>query len=125
LIKLLYVGLGGFCGAVLRFLAGNFVNRLFVQTSLQPGTMAVNITGCLFIGFLGGLADSRAVFNETIRLFLFVGLLGGFTTFSTFQFEVFHLFREGHLAAGLINMGGQVVIGFVAVWLGFTASRLI
>jgi len=88
-------------------------------------TLVINVAGCLAIGFLAVLSETRGIFDPSARGFLFVGLLGGFTTFSTFGYETFHLFREGQLAAGLTSIALQIVLGLGAVWGGAALARLV
>jgi fluoride exporter len=121
--NILLVGAGGLVGSIARYLLGGWVYRL-VKTPLLPyGTLAVNVLGCLIIGFLAGLSESRQVFPREARLFLFIGVLGGFTTFSTFGFETFALARDGELLAAAGNVVAQVIFGLGAVWLGNILSR--
>jgi CrcB protein len=89
------------------------------------GTLTVNVIGCFVIGFLAQLAESRGVFTSEARLFVFVGILGGFTTFSSFGNETLNLARDSQMMIALANIGMNVVIGLVAVWLGRTVSYLI
>ena len=83
----LWVGAGGFIGAGLRFLVSGWVYQLVPNAGFPWGTLVVNVLGCLVLGLLGGLAEFRGVLSATSRLFLFMGVLGGFTTFSTLAFE--------------------------------------
>jgi CrcB protein len=89
------------------------------------GTFAVNIIGCLIFGVIVSLADERFVVGPAGRAFLLAGILGGFTTFSTFTFETFELARDGELGRALLNACGQVVIGLLAMWTGYSLSRLL
>jgi len=89
------------------------------------GTFAVNMLGCLLIGYLMQLSESRGVLQGDWRLFVFVGLLGGFTTFSSFGLETFHLLRDGEYIYAIANAVGQVVLGLMLVWLGIVAARLL
>ena len=82
------------------------------------GTLAVNLIGCFVIGFLSYLAESRGVFTVESRAFVFVGILGGFTTFSSFGNETMNLFREGQSWNALANVGANVIFGLILVWLG-------
>ena len=120
----LLVFLGGGLGSVLRFLMSTTVQKFFSGASFPFGTFSVNMLGCLVIGALGGMAESKGVFTTELRAFLFIGILGGFTTFSSFGFETFNLFRDGEIAYALLNGLGQLAIGFVLVWLGFILGRL-
>ena len=85
--------------------------------SFPYGTLAVNVLGCLEIGFLAGLAESRLTFTTDARLFLFVGIVGGFTTFSAFARDTFSLARNTQSIAAL-NIALQIVLGLLAVWIG-------
>jgi CrcB protein len=84
----------------------------------------VNVTGSLAIGFLAGLADSRSLFSSEARLFVFIGLLGGFTTFSSLTIETFSLTRSAQLLAAAMNVTLQIFLGLLAVWLGNLLARL-
>lgn len=89
------------------------------------GTFAVNMIGCLIIGYLMQLSESRGVLQGDWRLFVFVGLLGGFTTFSSFGLETFYLLRDGEYIYAIANAVGQLVLGLMLVWLGIVAARLL
>lgn len=116
----LLVGLGGFLGSMLRFWASGFIQQgLDPLGSFPYGTMAVNVVGSAIIGFLAGAADARFLLGPEMRLFLLVGVLGGFTTFSTFSYETLNLFRGGEVALGLANMGVTMTLCLVAVALGY------
>jgi len=119
------VGVGGFLGSVLRYLVGGWVHRLLDNPWFPYGTLVVNLVGCLVIGFLGGLADNRQVFSPESRLFVFIGILGGFTTFSSFAYETSAFLNDGQVVAASFNVGLQVLLGLVAVWIGGFLSRLL
>ena len=121
-MKLVLVGVGGFGGAVCRYLAGNAVYALVTTPWIPYSTMMVNVLGCLLIGLLGGLGEVRDTLSPEFRLVVFVGLLGGFTTFSTFGYEGFQLMRGGHMLAALVYGTVQLVGGLLAVWGGFALA---
>ena len=123
--QMILVGLGGFFGSGLRFALGGWVQRLFPYSQMPLGTMTVNVVGCLFIGFLGGLAEQRQLMDTGLRLFLLVGVLGGFTTFSTFAYESLALAQDSLYLKMLVNIIGQVTLGFSAAWLGLVAARFL
>lgn len=125
MINILLVGIGGFIGSVTRYLVSGYVQQATRSVGFPFGTLAVNLLGCFIIGFLAQLADVRGVFTSESRLFVFVGILGGFTTFSSFGNESLNLARDGQMMNMLANIGANVVIGLFAVWLGRTASYLI
>ncbi len=123
--KILLVGLGGFVGSVLRYLTSGYIQQVTNSVVFPYGTLVVNLIGCFVIGFLSQLADTRGVFTPESRAFIFVGVLGGFTTFSTFSNESVNLFRDGETFFALINAGMHFAFGLGAVWLGRTVSYLI
>lgn len=125
MLAIVLVGVGGFLGSVLRYLMGGWVHRTLDNPWFPYGTLFVNLIGCLVIGFLGGLAEHRQVFASETRLFLFLGVLGGFTTFSSFAYETSAFLNDGQIALASLNVGSQVILGLVAVWLGSCLSRLI
>lgn len=124
LLNLLFVGLGGFIGASLRYATGMFVGRFITDTQFPYGTFVVNMVGCLLIGFLAGLTDSREILNDTSRAFVFTGMLGAFTTFSTFSYETMGLFQNGQTSPALTNLVLQIILGLLAVWGGIQLSKL-
>jgi CrcB protein len=116
--KTLLVTLGGGIGAALRFLAGTYVTRLY--GGLFPmGTFLINITGSFFIGILMTLFVGRPDLNANWRLFFVTGILGGYTTFSSFEWETFATMRGGAPLVALLNVLLSVVLGFLGVWFGF------
>ena len=117
-MKLIWIGIGGFAGAVLRYLAAGWVQRASGSVSFPYGTLAVNVIGCVLIGALSYLADARGLLPAEARLFLFVGVLGGFTTFSTFGLETLNLLRDGELLVATLNVSANVVLCLGAVWAG-------
>ena len=123
MLKILMVGIGGFAGAICRYLVYEATLILYKGAWLPLGTLTVNILGCFIIGLLGGMSETREIFTPEIRAFLFVGFLGGFTTFSTFGYEIFFLVRNGQTGAALANLGLQIILGLTAVWAGFSLSR--
>ena len=116
--NILLVGLGGFIGSVARYKLGGWILHLTVQEKFPFGTFAVNIAGCLVAGVLAGLVEKHELFSAETRLFLFTGLLGGFTTFSAFGLETMFLLRRGEPWVAAIYAGASVLLGVVAVWLG-------
>lgn len=116
--SILLVGLGGFVGSIARYKLGGLVLHLTVQERFPFSTFAVNILGCLVIGLLAGFTERYEVFGSDTKLFLFTGLLGGFTTFSAFGLDAMLLVRRGELLIAALYAGASVVLGITAVWLG-------
>ncbi len=123
--NVLLAGLGGFIGTVFRFLLNNLVYHYLPSTSFPYGTLVVNVLGCLIIGFLNGLADNRGMFTADLRIFIFIGILGGFTTFSSFGYDTFGLARSGQLWLAGLNIFLQIFLGLSAVILGYISTRLL
>ncbi len=120
---LLWVGAGGFVGSVLRYGAHVGVTRY--APGFPLATLVINVVGCLAIGFLVGLDLERKVFSPEVRALLVIGLLGGFTTFSTFGYETYALLKDQQTVKALANVGLSVALGLVAVWIGISAARAI
>ena len=125
MLKILIVGLGGFLGSVLRYLLANWVHRILDNPWYPYGTMAVNIIGCLVIGLLAGLAENKGYFGSQTRLFLLVGFLGGFTTFSAFCNETFTMLGNGQTLASISNIAASVTLGLIAVFAGAKIANLL
>ena len=117
--NILWVGLGGFIGSVTRYKLGGWVLHLTVQQKFPFSTFVVNIVGCLVAGVLAGLVEKHELFSADARLFLFTGLLGGFTTFSAFGLETLTLLRRGEPWVAATYAAASVLLGVAAVWLGF------
>ena len=116
--QVLLVGAGGFIGALLRYALNSAIQRLTHNASFPYGTLVINLSGCLVIGLLSYLADARSAFTPEARAFVFIGILGAYTTFSTFGNETVGLAREGQTLLALINIGAHIVFGLGAVWAG-------
>ena len=117
MFDILMVGLGGFMGAILRFLVTATVQRS-VDTNWPVGTFVVNILGCFIIGYLSQIAETRQWLTLEMRLFMVTGFLGAFTTFSTFGNESVALLQRNESFAALAYVGLHLLVGFSAVWLG-------
>jgi CrcB protein len=120
----LLVGAGGFLGSVCRYLLGGWVHRTWPFVSFPIGTLAINAAGCFLIGWLAGLAEGRLFLGPETRLFLLIGVLGGFTTFSSFAYETLALARDAELGRALANIALQVILSLAAAWLGNACGRL-
>ena len=125
MLKLIIIGAGGTIGAVLRYLVSGVIQNSIQNAAFPYGTMAVNLLGCLLIGIGGGLMASRQLFSPEMRAFLFIGILGSFTTFSTFSLETFNLVKSGQNSVALIYLGLSIFTGLLAVYLGFIISKFI
>lgn len=108
-----------------RYLLGTTVQALARDSSFPIGTMTVNLIGCFFIGFVMGLAQYKGIISADLRLFLVVGILGGFTTFSSFGYETHSLLESGLITFALTNAMLQTCLGIGLVWLGSVVARLL
>lgn len=124
MLNVLIVGLGGFLGTILRFVMNQLIYKGLGAPLYPYGTLAINVLGCFLIGMLGCLAETRVSMTPSLRLFFQIGILGGFTTFSTFGYETFALIRDGQFVLGIGNIILQVLLGLAAVWLGYYLAQL-
>jgi CrcB protein len=123
--NIILVGIGGFVGSILRYVISGYAQHWAQSAEFPYGTLVANVVGCLIIGFCSHLAETRGVFDVEARVFVFVGILGGFTTFSTFGNETLNLLRGGELFAALANIAAHLVFGLGAVWMGRLLAHLI
>jgi CrcB protein len=119
--EFIVVGLGGFVGAVCRYAVSGWAQKL-TNSHFPFGTLVVNSIGSLVIGFMAGLFQ-HAVISPEVRLFIGIGLLGAFTTFSTFSFETMMLLRSGSHLEAFLNIAAGLSLGLVLVYLGYVAGR--
>jgi CrcB protein len=117
-MRLLFIGLGGFIGSVLRYVLTVAAQGVPPRTAFPIGTLVVNVVGCFFIGLLAAVAEVSQTLSPEVRAFLAVGVLGGFTTFSAFANETVSAARGGAAAIAIVNVVASVALGLVAVWGG-------
>jgi len=121
--QLLLIGTGGFIGSVARFLVSKLNTRV-EWFSIPIGTLTVNVLGSLLIGFLIGISEKSPILTVEWRMFLMVGLCGGFTTFSSFSGENLVLLKNGQILPMLLYTGLSIFLGFIAVYLGYISTKL-
>ena len=121
---LLLVGLGGFIGSVARFLVSK-LNFSWHFLSIPMGTLTVNVLGSFIIGILVGISVKSDLITTDLRLFLMVGFCGGFTTFSSFSSENLMLMQNGQVVTVLIYTALSILLGFLAVYLGYIFTNLL
>ena len=124
LSKILFIGLGDFVGATMRYATGLLVQQFADTTQFPYGTLAVNFLGSLMIGFFIGLAGTEGLLTSSAQAFLITGMLGAFTTFSTFSYETLNLFQLGKISPAIMNLSIQIVLGVAAVWVGSVLANL-
>ena len=118
-----WIGLGGFIGANGRFWLGSLINR-WLGTGFPWATGLINISGALAIGIIATLFADRAIDNENLRLFLIVGILGGYTTFSSYTWEAVMLLQEDRWLAGITYLLGSTVVGVLVCVAGMAIARI-
>ena len=123
MLNLVFIGVGGLLGSIGRYLLAGALHQIFPNAFFPFGTAGVNILGCFLIGFITGLAEVRNLLSPELRVFLLIGLLGGFTTFSTFGYETIALLRDGVFFMVVANVLVQVIMGLLVVWIGFNLIR--
>ena len=122
---LILVGMGGCIGAIARYLVAGWVQQLSNTAWFPFGTLTVNIVGCFVIGMAGGASENMNLLTPSTRLFALIGILGSFTTFSTFGYETLMLVRDGEALAALTNVGLHTILGLCAAWVGFALASLV
>ena len=123
--NLMIIGLGGFLGAILRYVIGGGVQKWSQSVDFPYGTLVVNLLGCLLIGMLTRLDEIRAVLSPEMRSLIFIGLLGAFTTYSTFSNEAINLINDRRFMLAAYYVSGHVVLGLGAVLLGRSMTYMI
>ena len=124
LLRLFSIGIAGLIGTLLRYWLSGVIARRYGET-FPYGTLVVNSVGCFVIGFLFYFFYDRALASPTSRTALFVGLLGGFTTFSSYGLQTFTLLRDGEVFLAVINVVASNLIGLALVWLGYSLAKVI
>lgn len=118
------VGVGGFFGAVARYVLDRRITQLTGGT-LPWGTFAINVSGSFVIGVLFALVVERAAVNSSLRAPLMIGFIGAYTTFSTLALESWRMIEDGAWLTAAVNLGGSMLVGMVAVVVGVTVGRAI
>ena len=123
MIKIIAVLLGGAVGTGFRYGLSTFIYSLVEKPSFPYANFIINVSGSFVIGLLAELFDPRVLVSPTVRVALLTGVLGGYTTFSSFSFETFSLVRDGEMWLAALNALGSVALGLIAVWLGVRLAQ--
>ena len=124
-MRVLWIGLGGAVGSILRYLLSGAAQDALPRSTFPLGTLVVNVLGCFVLGVLAELAETRGFMSPATRGLLMVGLLGGFTTFSAFASETVSALRDGAALVAAINVAASVFLGLAGVWGGRVAAAQI
>jgi len=122
-LRITLVGLAGLAGTLCRYWLSGAVVRRYGE-EFPWGTLAVNVAGCFVVGLLYQLLQERGQASETARAAVFVGLLGGFTTFSSYGLQTFTLLREGRVGFAALNVVASNLLGLLMVYAGYWLARL-
>lgn len=123
MLEVIIVTIGGGFGSAARYLVSTWAAARF-GSEFPYGTLIVNIVGCFIIGAFVTMTTERLIISPYWRLFVTVGIVGGFTTFSSFSYETMHLLQETDVLRAFYNVGLNVIVGFSATWLGIGLARL-
>ena len=121
----IFVGIGGFIGAVSRYLLGSYVHTLTKHLPFYFSTLTVNVFGCFLIGIISQIFEKQIDINPEIRLFLMAGILGAFTTYSTFSNDTLNLFREQRVLLSVLNIFSHIFLGLAGVYFGRIMIKVI
>ncbi len=122
-MKIILIGIGGAIGSILRYIVSG-LDYKFSYGIFPISTLVVNLSGSLAIGFLWALFEQTAT-SSNIRMFIFIGILGGFTTFSTFALENFNLIRDGEKNIALLNVLISTIFGILFVFIGYMLAKFL
>jgi fluoride exporter len=122
-MRYLLILLGGGVGSLSRYLVGTAIVTRYGMRFPIVGTMTINVTGSFLIGLLMTLITERFGANSNLRPLLVIGFLGGYTTFSSFEWETYSAIRDGGFWIGIANIVGSVALGYTAVWVGAMVAR--
>ena len=122
--KLFLIGLAGFVGTLGRYGLSGVIAKRYGDT-FPLGTLAVNLIGCFLVGLLFYLMRERFLVNQNVRTIILIGLLGGFTTFSSLGLQTFTLLQDGEVGLAAVNLGASNFIGLLMVWAGYTLAKVL
>ena len=120
--KIILIGLAGLVGTLCRYWLSGLVARHYGET-FPWGTLVVNVVGCFLAGSLFYLMEERFLVSPMLRTIVLIGLLGGFTTFSSFSLQTFTLLREGEFALAALNVTLSNLLGLVMLWAGYSLAK--
>ena len=122
MLKTILIGLAGLSGTLLRYWLSGLIARQYGET-FPWGTIAVNLIGCLLTGAIFNLTEERFLVNPTVRTVILIGLMGGFTTFSSYGLQTFTLVRDGEFGLATLNIGVSNTLGLLMVWAGYALAK--
>ena len=124
MVRYLAVLAGGALGTGLRYSLSTLIYSTIKEPKFPYANLVINVSGSFMIGLLVQLFEARWLVSPTTRIAVLTGILGGYTTFSSFSFETYVLLRDGEVWRGILNASANVLVGLVAVWLGIRLAQL-
>ncbi len=124
MLKYVMVGIGGALGSILRFWLGSYIGSK-MGTRFPYGTLVINVTGSFLIGLVYALLIAKTTWSPNWRYLIPIGFIGGYTTFSSFEYETLRTIQDGQIGLSLLYVGLSMCVGFVAVWGGVVTGRAI
>jgi fluoride exporter len=124
LLKYVMVGVGGALGSILRFWLGTYIGGR-MGTRFPYGTFVINVTGSFLIGLVFAFLTAKTNWSPNWRYLVPIGFIGGYTTFSSFEYETLRTIQDGQIGIGILYVGLSIVLGFFAVWVGVMTGRAI
>jgi CrcB protein len=124
LLRYFAVLAGGALGTGLRYSLSTLIYSRISEPTFPYANLVINVSGSFMIGLLFELFETRALVSPTMRVAVLTGVLGGYTTFSSFSFETYAMLRDGEVSRGILNAAGSVLLGLAAVWLGIRLAQL-
>jgi fluoride exporter len=120
--KYILVGIGGFLGSILRFWMAVYIGQR-MGTRFPYGTFIINVSGSFLIGMVMTILTERTHLSPNLRYLVPIGFIGGYTTFSTFEYETLRAVQDGQFTISLVNIALSVAVGFLMVWLGAMVGK--
>ena len=124
MVRYLAVLAGGALGTGLRYSLSTLIYSSIKEPTFPYANLIINVSGSFLIGLLAELFEARLLVSPTTRIAILTGILGGYTTFSSFSFETYALLRDGEVWRGILNASASVLLGLAAVWLGIRLAQL-
>lgn len=124
MLKYVLVGVGGCFGSIARFWLGAYIGSR-MGTRFPYGTFVINVSGSFLIGLVFAFLTTKTQWGPNWRYLIPIGFIGGYTTFSSFEYETLRTMQDGQIGIGLLYVGLSVLAGFVAVWVGVVAGNAI